>query len=60
MDRSVPTQLPAMPHGQRVNSANPGYRPRQRKQPNIRLGSGAGPTSNMFSVKNGKLMLTKA
>ena len=28
-------------------------------QPNIRLGSGTGPTSNMFKVKNGKLMLTK-
>lgn len=28
-------------------------------QPNIRLGSGSGPTSNMFKVKNGKLMLTK-
>lgn len=52
-------QLPVMSHTQRLNSANPGYRPKQKKQPNIRLGSGAGPTSNMFSVKNGKLMLTK-
>jgi len=27
------------------------------RETKIRLGSGAGPSSNMFSVKNGKLML---
>jgi len=62
LDRGQTTQgvqLPVMNQIQRLNSANPGYRLRQKKQPNIRLGSGAGPTSNMFSVKNGKLMLTK-
>lgn len=29
-----------------------------RRQPNIRLGSGSGPSSNIFSVRNGKLVLT--
>jgi len=29
-----------------------------KRKPNIRLGSGAGTCSNIFSVKNGKLMLT--
>lgn len=29
-----------------------------KRKPNIRLGSGSGPSSNIFSVKNGKLQLT--
>ena len=42
----------------RVKSATTGYGSKSRRQPNIRLGSGSGPSSNIFSVKNGKLILT--
>jgi hypothetical protein len=47
----------------RLKSANvgrnmsTGYLGAKRK-PNIRLGSGQGPSSNIFKVKNGKLMLS--
>ena len=43
----------------RVQSATTGMGSKGAyREPNIRLGSGAGPSSNIFSVKNGKLMLT--
>mmetsp|Transcript_23981 Transcript_23981/g.36802 ORF Transcript_23981/g.36802 Transcript_23981/m.36802 type:complete len:102 (-) Transcript_23981:13-318(-) len=43
---------------QRIYSANPMGGRKGRKGTNIRLGSGSGPSSNIFSVRNGKLMLT--
>ena len=44
-----------MPMGRSVKSAF-----QSKRNVNIRLGSGVGPTSNIFSVKNGKLMMNSS